>query len=58
MAQFQAQHPEIKDLIPSHGGVYKTSYLKRAFPELSVFMNRSTAELGGREVDIVGKVAP
>jgi hypothetical protein len=58
MARFKAQHPEIKDLVSSHGGVYKTRYLRQAFPELSIFMDRWTAELGGREVNIVGKVAP
>jgi hypothetical protein len=31
MARFNAQHPEIKDLIPGHGGVYKTRYLRQGF---------------------------
>jgi hypothetical protein len=57
MAQFQAEHPEITDLISTKGGVYKVKYLELAFPRLSVFMSHWEAELGGREVNIVGKAS-
>jgi len=55
MQRFQAAHPHVTDLISEKGDVFKTRYVKMAFPHLKDYIERWTEKLGGRDVNIVGK---